>query len=227
MAKLLVLEDDQDLQALIQAQLESTGHDVTVAGSAREALEKVRESPPDLALLDLNLPDMNGFEVLRALRANAATQRTPCIIMTALADPGGLLETAAGGLGAVDFIQKPFSQEDLKETVADALETAAPPELPTGNKEKGNVRLDARFRRVWVRGRAVGILPRRRFHLLWLLASREGPIPRQELLQSIWQDAEDPNRLEKTIQRLREDLGRDGPRLIQTLPGGYELKTAN
>jgi DNA-binding response OmpR family regulator len=147
--------------------------------------------------------------------------------MTALADPGGLLETAAGGLGAVDFIQKPFTQDDLKEAITDALAAAAPTVLPTGHKEKGPVRLDARFRRVWVRGRAVGILPRRRFHLLWLLASREGPIPRQELLQSIWQDANDPNRLEKTIQRLREDLGRDGPRLILTLPGGYELKTAN
>jgi DNA-binding response OmpR family regulator len=227
MASLLVVEDDQDLQTLVQAQLEASGHLVVMVSAGREALQKARESAPDLALLDLNLPDMNGFEVMRALRSNGPTQHTPCIIMTALADPGGLLETAAGGLGAVDFIQKPFSQDDLKEAIADALAAAAPPALPTGHKEKGPVRLDARFRRVWVRGRAIGILPRRRFHLLWLLASHEGPIPRQELLQSIWQDANDPNRLEKTIQRLREDLGRDGPRLILTLPGGYELKTAN
>ena len=65
-----------------------------------------------------------------------------------------------------------------------------------------------------------------RFHLLWLLAGREGPVTKEEILDSIWAGAQeaDINRLEKTVQRLREDLGRDGPRLIRTLPGGYELK---
>ena len=222
MARILVVEDDPDMQTLIGVQL--SGHQLSMSGSGREGLQNVNEFRPELCLLDLNLPDMNGFEVLRALRSTPVAQRTPCIIMTALQDPGGLLETAAQGLGAMDFIQKPFSQEDLQDAIKDALAESSPGPLPTGHKEKGPVRLDARFRRVWVRGKPVGILPRRRFHLLWLLASREGPVPRQELLQMIWNDTNDANRLEKTVQRLREDLGRDGPRLVVTLPGGYELK---
>jgi two-component system, OmpR family, phosphate regulon response regulator PhoB len=119
MSTILLAEDDPDIRHLVTAKLSRSGFEVIETGDGAEALAAVRRHHPDLVLLDLRMPRLDGIEVLRALRADPATARLPILILTARAHP---LDVERGEeAGATDYILKPFSPRELVRRIEDAL----------------------------------------------------------------------------------------------------------
>lgn len=117
--KILVVDDEPDIIAMLDLRLSKNGYDVISAVNAEECLKKAEEDYPDLILLDILLPGMSGFEVAKKLKANKATKDIPIIMVTALIGK----DAAAKGLnqGAEYFISKPFDPESLLTKIKDAL----------------------------------------------------------------------------------------------------------
>jgi two-component system phosphate regulon response regulator PhoB len=107
----LVAEDDEDILELVALLLEERGYEIARAGDGQEALGLISARPPDLAVLDVRMPKLDGFEVSRRIRANDDTQEVPVILLTALARE----EDVAVGIdaGATDYVKKPFSPDEL------------------------------------------------------------------------------------------------------------------
>lgn len=212
---LLLVEDDDEDVLLAREALKAAGlrARLSVARDGAEALRQLKgpaDSRPDVLLLDLRLGKSNGVEVLRFLRGRQF--ELPVIIVSGMPDASGVIETAMLALGAVQFLHKPFSAGDLAETVREAL-SGKPSQRREDSLQKGCIRLDPVFRRVWVGGRLIGHLPPKRFEFLIELARSGGPVRKDDLLRKLWPDLDDPQILLKTIQRLREDLGRDADRI--------------
>ncbi|MGZ4105240.1 MAG: response regulator [Actinomycetota bacterium] len=119
MASILVVDDDDDIRALIQTVLETEGHAVTLASEGQEGLNKIRRKQFDLVILDIMMPAMSGYEVLEQIREIPSRAETPVIVVTAKHDPSGVLREVKGG--AVDHLAKPFLPEELEEAVRRAL----------------------------------------------------------------------------------------------------------
>lgn len=119
MATILIVDDDVDIRTLIQTVLETSGHDITLAASGQEALNKLKRRPYDLVVLDIMMPTMSGYEVLEQIRAMPSRAETPVIVVTAKHDPSGVMREVKGG--AIDHIAKPFLPEELEEVVERAL----------------------------------------------------------------------------------------------------------
>jgi CheY-like chemotaxis protein len=119
MATILVVDDDADIRTLIETVLEASGHDVTLAASGQEALNKLKRRPFELVVLDIMMPTMSGYEVLEQIRAMPSRATTPVIVVTAKHDPSGVMREVKGG--AIDHLAKPFLPEELEEVVERAL----------------------------------------------------------------------------------------------------------
>jgi CheY-like chemotaxis protein len=119
MATILVVDDDADIRTLIETVLESSGHEVTLAASGQEALNKLKRRPFELVVLDIMMPAMSGYEVLEQIRAMPSRAATPVIVVTAKHDPSGVMREVRGG--AIDHLAKPFLPEELEEVVERAL----------------------------------------------------------------------------------------------------------
>src|SRR5947207_10958636 len=119
MATILVVDDDPDIRDLIQEVLETSGHDVTVAASGQEALNKLKRRPYALVVLDIMMPTMSGYEVLEQIRAMPSRADTPVIVVTAKHDPSGVMREVKGG--AIDHLAKPFLPGEIEEVVERAL----------------------------------------------------------------------------------------------------------
>lgn len=227
MARILSIEDDAELQHLIGYALYANGYEVHYAFNGQEGYEKILALKPDLVLLDLMLPMMNGIDVLKKVKANRALGDIPVIVLTAYGDEVSMLEHSVKALGALEYLRKPVGIQELLSRIravlaANPAHAAAPP--PDGAEvRKGAVRADPRFRTVWVNDRLVATLPHKRFGLLRLLLEASGPVSKEALLKELWGSATGINALEKAIQRLREDLGAEEGRRIQTSPAGYEI----
>jgi two-component system, OmpR family, response regulator MtrA len=112
---ILVADDDEDILALIEVRLELGGYDVVTARNGAEALRKAQEQLPDLAVLDVMMPGLNGYEVTRELRRLDATSTMPVILLTALAQESDVARGLAAG--ADDYVKKPFDARDLRTRV--------------------------------------------------------------------------------------------------------------
>ena len=115
----LIADDDEDILALVRTVLERSGHEVMVARDGAQALELARERRPDLAVLDISMPELDGLEVLRRLRASAETSQLPVVLLSARAQE----EDVAFGYenGASAYLPKPFSPRELTQRVAELL----------------------------------------------------------------------------------------------------------
>jgi two-component system, cell cycle response regulator len=119
--KILIIDDSAEAMAVAKARLAHEGHEITTAGGGQEGLEAVDREHPDLILLDVDMPDMNGFEVCRRLKNNSATYLIPVIF---LSGSGGVEDKVKGlDLGAIDFVTKPFDAFELRARVRAALRT--------------------------------------------------------------------------------------------------------
>lgn len=116
---ILIADDDEDILALVRAVLERAGHEVVAVRDGAKALASVRERRPHLAVLDITMPELDGLEVLRRLRADAATNELPVVLLSAQAQEADVERGFATGASA--YVKKPFSPRELVERVSELL----------------------------------------------------------------------------------------------------------
>jgi len=221
--RILVVDDEPDLLELVRFNLDQAGFHVDTAESGREALAALRRATPDLAVLDLMLPDLSGEEVCRQIRADATLARLPVIMLTA---KGEEVDRVVGfELGADDYVTKPFSPRELVLRVRAVLRRGAEAP-PTGAPlERGRLHLDPERHRCTVAEEEV-VLTAKEFQLLEALMRRPGRVmTRGRLLDEVWgaDIAVTTRTIDTHLKRLREKLGPAAP-LIETVRGvGYRF----
>ncbi|MBL9114701.1 MAG: response regulator transcription factor [Verrucomicrobiaceae bacterium] len=222
--RILVIEDEKELARHICSALNRVGHTTEARHDGLKGLEAAVNDPPDLIVLDLNLPTLDGFGVLRSLKESHSPSRV--IILTARAE----IESRVKGLnaGADDYLPKPFSMDELAARI-DALGRRSAVSANADMLKVGNLTMDVRHRRVWRGGVQIALSPRE-FELLQLLMQEPGRVfSRTELCERIWErdHAYDTRTVEIFITRLRKklDVGHDEP-LIHTIRSmGYCIKS--
>jgi DNA-binding response OmpR family regulator len=221
MARILSVEDDPEFQQLVSIVLRNQGFEVHYAFTGPEGHEKALSLNPDLILLDMMLPGLNGPEVIKLLKKNPATKDIPIIILTAFSAGANVFESDMMSLGVIEYLRKPVQLEELVKAIRRLL-SARKDAPPFAVWKRGVIRIVSETKTVWIDGTMVANLSPKRFEVLYQLLQREGEILWEELVFKIWGRDGTKNDLEKTVQRLREDLGRDGYRL-STTRGGYQL----
>jgi two-component system, OmpR family, phosphate regulon response regulator PhoB len=222
MARILVVEDEADIQEVLDYNLKRDGHEVVLTATAKEGLRHARERRPDLVLLDLMLPDGSGTELCKVLRQDAATRGVRVVMLTA---KGEEIDRVIGfELGADDYIVKPFSVRELLLRVQAVLRRVSTGESGE-TTQFGVLRVDRGAHRVWVAGQEVE-LTALEFKLLLTLHDRRNRVQtRDALLSDVWKiDADVTTRTVDThVKRLREKLGAAGI-YVQTVRGvGYRF----
>lgn len=220
--RVLCVDDDPDFQHLIGMVLGQHGFDVHYAFSGQEGYEKILELKPDVVLLDMMLPVMDGAQVIAKVKEHKECRDIPIIVMTAFSEQAAFLERTVRRLGAVEYLRKPVRMEELLRILkgfGGLKGRNRDGELP----RKGAVRLDPQLRTVWINDRLVATLPPKRFELLAILAESPGEVRRDELMRRLWDGGAEDNALEKAVERLRRDLGPEEGERIRTTESGYEL----
>lgn len=217
---LLIIDDDQKLNRLLQEYLADFGFHTVSAVHPEEGLKKIKQVDPALIILDVMLPDMNGFEVCKRIRSES---KVPIIMLTAR---GELMDRVVGlELGADDYLQKPFEPRELAARIQSVLRRSAKTEA-TGVRRFGPLRIDLERREVRLDGNMIP-LTTNEFAALALLTDRPGKVmDRDTILQTLrGMDCEAFNRsVDITMSRLRQKLGDDpkAPVFIKTIWGaGY------
>lgn len=222
MAKILIVEDDGELQQVLSLAFNRDGYELHYAFNGKEGYDKMVSLSPDLVLLDLMLPVLNGVEVIKLATTNTSLKDIPIVVMTAHGDKADMLEHSMKASGVRAYVRKPFELKELRSLVRRMLAQYPREPVTVAQVAKGEIRLDLKFRTVWVSDRMVATLSPMKAQLLELLLAAKGPVKREKLLTAVWGDVDSAPALEKTIQRLREDLG-DESRRLQTTPEGYEI----
>lgn len=216
MAKIHLIEDDSDIRSLVAAALARAGHDVETSASALEGLRQVVATSPDVVVLDLGLPDLDGGELLRMLRA---VSQVPVIVATARDDDASVVQLLNSG--ADDYIVKPYSAENLEARVRAVLRRgpADPHEIIT----VGGLTIDAAAREARLGDNTLDLAPKE-FDLLLLLAERAGRVvSKREMLAEVWREpyGGSERTVDVHLSWLRKKLGESAsePRYLQTVHG--------
>ncbi|HXU45927.1 MAG TPA: response regulator [Thermoanaerobaculia bacterium] len=223
--RILIVEDEPDIAEVLRYNLEKEGFKAEVARRGDSGLEAARREPaPDLILLDLMLPGLDGLEFTRALKREAATARIPIVMLTARSEE---LDRIVGlELGADDYISKPFSPRELVLRVKAVLRRRQPGEAGGERLEVGEIRLDVAGHRLRVADEEIP-LTATEFRLLRLLIERGGRVQtRGQLLSDVWGYAEDidSRTVDTHIRRLRRKLGPEADRIETVIGVGYRLR---
>lgn len=227
MAAILVVDDEEPIQELLRFNLEKEGYRVRLASDGLEALEVIEKEPPDLVVLDLMLPGIDGLEVCRRLRTNPKFQELPVIILTA---KGEEIDKVLGlELGADDYITKPFSPRELLARIKARLRRSK--SVPEGTEEirRGDLRISISRFQVFVRDEEIE-LTHKEFELLRVLVLHPGRVySRDELLGQIWgyDFMGDTRTVDVHIRHLRQKIEKDpsNPDMVETLRGvGYRFR---
>jgi len=218
--KILIIEDDRTIGKFLLQGLSEDGHECQWAIKGDTGLEKALSQQSDLILLDLMLPEQNGFEILTQIRANGI--KTPVIILTA---QDALDQKIAGlDLGADDYMVKPFAFAELKARVEAVCRRST--SRPMATLTSGDLKLDLTIRRAELHDREIELTPTE-FSILEMLMRHEGQVvTRKMLCEHVWGfEWEGPtNVIEVHITHLRKKLDRDGSNRITTVRGrGYSL----
>lgn len=218
-AQLLVVEDDERIRSALIRALRERGHAVSSAATALDGLRQAVDERPDLVVLDLGLPDLDGRELLRMLRAVSAV---PVIVATARDDDESVVQ--ALDAGADDYVVKPFPAGQLEARIRAVLRRAAGvADAALAPVTVGDLVVDPRSRRVTLAGRAVELSPKE-FDLLAHLAARVGTVvSKRELLTEVWQlpYGGSDKTVDVHLSWLRRKLGESAaePRLLETVRG--------
>jgi DNA-binding response OmpR family regulator len=226
MKTILLIEDDADIALSLRYNLEKDGaFDVTTVRDGEDGLAAALARPPDLVLLDLNLPGMDGMEVCRRLRAAPETAEVPIIMVTARADESQRVNGL--DLGADDYITKPFSLREVEARIRAVLRRPGPSGPAPEALSDPPLTVDLEARRVVVAGREV-VLTRREFDLLADLLRHRGRVrTRERLLEGVWgYDYPGETRtVDVHVRRLRQKLGPEiEPRLETVVGVGYRWR---
>ena len=225
-ARILVAEDDPKQAELLKLYLEREGHVVVIARDGRAALEQVRRRSPDLAVLDVMMPELDGFDVLRVLQIE---MDIPTIMVTGRTAEDDVL--LGLDLGADDYITKPYSPRELVARVRSVLRRGGRTPAPTSELVLGSLTVDTRRHQVFVAGDEIECTPRE-FDVLVALISEPGKVfSRQQLLEAAF--GWDYDGLERTIDvhilNLRKKIEVDpaNPAMLLTVYGvGYKIAEA-
>jgi len=222
--KIMVVDDEPDALELIEFNLKQAGYDVVTAGDGAAALKKARSASPDLVILDIMLPEIDGFEVCKLLRRDPATAAIPILMLTARAAE---IDRVLGlELGGDDYVTKPFSPRELVLRVKKILErAAAPAKSKRDNFTIGDLHIDVPRHEVRWKGKAIE-LTATEFKLITLLAERTGRVQsREQLLRDVWQydTLIDTRTVDTHMRRLREKLGGAAKHLDTVRGVGYRF----
>jgi DNA-binding response OmpR family regulator len=217
----LIVEDDADIAGLIAHFLEKTGFGSEIVSDGGQALSRAKESSPDLVILDLMLPGLNGLEVCRALRADEKTATVPIIMLTARGEES---ERIFGlDVGADDYIVKPFSPNELMARVRALLRRAA----PAAPKELkcGPVTMNLERHTVTSTGLEVRLTAKEFLLLQYLMEHRGRVLSRDRLLSDVWdyQYPGETRTVDVHVRRLREKLPYLEQALVTVQQFGYKL----
>lgn len=225
--RILAVDDDESILAVLRVRLEQDGFEVSIARTGQEGLEIAAASMPDLALVDLRLPGMDGFEFSRRLLQVA---EIPIIMLTAVADEHTVVE----GLEryAEDYVNKPFRYPELRARIQRVLSRRAPDPTATRMVIDEHLTVDLPRRTVWVDGTAQRLSPIEARLLATLLQNRGRVVPQNALLRRAWGHLNEgePDSLWVRMRNLRRKLGdtANPPRYILTERGvGYRFAENN
>jgi len=222
---ILVVDDEPDIRRLIVMHLERDGFRCRTAGTGLDALREAKAAAPDLVILDLMLPAIDGLEVCRRLRADGATAGVPIIMLTARADE---VDRVVGlEIGADDYVVKPFSPKELVARVRAVLRRAQPAE-PVRVLTAGPLTLDPARHAVTLHGRPLALTPKE-FDLLQVLLESAGRVlSRERLLSHVWgyarADEIESRTVDVHVRRLRAKLGDFGSRIATVKAVGYRFE---
>jgi two-component system, OmpR family, response regulator len=222
----LAVDDEEHITELVAMALGYNGFEVARAASGRAALEAVERRRPDLIVLDVMLPDLDGFEVARRLRqSEGAGTRVPVIFLTARDTTADKVEGLR--LGTDDYVTKPFSIEELVERVRAVLRRATGSTPGEHRLSYADLELDEETRDVWRAGQLVELTPTEYKLLHYLLLNARRVLTREQILEQVWDYtfAGNASVLETYVSYLRHKIDTVDPPLIHTVRGvGYTLR---
>ena len=222
--RVLVVEDDPDIADLVARYLEKAGYTATRVSSGRDALDAVRAKAPDLIVLDVMLPHVDGLEVCRLLRANDHTASIPIIMLTARAEES---ERIVGlEMGADDYLAKPFSPNELVARVRALLRRAQRADAPSGRPlSLGAIVVDPDRHIVSLDGREIALTAKEFLLLSYLLQHRGRVLSRDVLLEQVWgyRYTGGTRTVDVHVRRLREKLPPLTEALVTVKQFGYKL----
>jgi DNA-binding response OmpR family regulator len=222
-ATILVIEDEPDIRGLVVALIERAGMQAREAADGREGVRVFFERRPDLVVLDIGLPELDGWQVLDRIRE---LSDTPVLMLTAEGEQVQKVRGLEGG--ADDYVTKPFGREELVARI-NALLRRRTREDDEEVLDDGVVRLDAAGRRVEVDGREVALTPTEFRLLAFLMRNRNQVVSQLQLLEEVWGNTDaDPHQVRLYVSYLRRKLSEAGVDPIETVRGfGYRYRLAH
>jgi two-component system KDP operon response regulator KdpE len=224
--RVLLVDDEPAIRRFLRLSFDAEGYQVEEAGDGKAALDILQARAPDLLILDLGLPDLDGFDVIRRLRELGSS--IPVIVLSSRTDEKGKVQ--ALDLGADDYVTKPFGIDELLARIRTALRHRLQQQGEKPIFRSGNLSLDLVRRKVMVGEREVKLSPRA-YEVLRLLAAHAGKVLTHKfILDEVWDGATDVQYLRVYIRTLRKKIEADPdrPELILTEPGvGYRLRASD
>lgn len=221
-SRVLVVDDEENIAYLVASALRVDGHEVVTAATGADALEIATSQPVDAIVLDVLLPDLDGFEVMRRLRARGVT--APIIFLTARTETADRVRGLT--TGGDDYLTKPFALEELVARVGLALRRAGAAGQP-GRLVVGELVLDEAAHRVWRGDAEVHLTPTEYTLLRCLMVNAGRVVTRAQILDHVWDYdfSGDSSIIESFVSTLRRKVDRDEPRHIHTVRGvGYAVR---
>ena len=220
--RVALIEDDEDIAFTTRVNLEREGYGVTTFRGGHEGLSGVQRGGFDFLILDLNLPDLDGFTICRELRRDPSTSKLPILMLTARTSEADRIMGLE--LGADDYLVKPFSARELVARLSAILRRARGSGDDATVYDDGTLRIDGRTLRVHVGGEEVK-LAKKELELLWMLVrNRPAVVSRDRLLSEVWHMADDveTRTVDAHIRNLRRKIGKD--RITTVIGYGYRFE---
>ena len=226
-ARLLVVDDEPDIVELLSASLKYHGYEVATANSGRRAMEEARRFRPDMILLDVMMPELDGFDVLRRLRGEGT--RIPVLFLTARDATEDKIKGLT--LGGDDYVTKPFSLSEVLARIQAVLRRANDPaggaQATTARLSFADIELDDDTHEVFKNGREIALSPTEFKLLRYFMTNPNRVLSKAQILDHVWQYdfGGDAGVVESYVSYLRKKIDTTEPRLLHTLRGvGYSLR---